>query len=138
VLPTFEFDKEKAKFRTWLGRLVRNAVIDFVRSEKKHHEDRSSGEFLEEHEDPQATNDLDDIIQKEWENNMVRLAFEAIRPKFSERAIKALEMSLQGASIEEISEKIGIKENSAYKLRNRAKKHLILEVQRLREELEQT
>jgi RNA polymerase sigma-70 factor (ECF subfamily) len=136
AFPNYEYDDQQAKFRTWLGRVVRNAVIDLVRSEKKHLKSKGNDELLAECEDPKSSHELEGVIQKEWQQHIIRLAFDSIRSKFSDRAITALELTLQGKSIEEISEALEMKENSAYKLRNRAKKHLMLEVERLRKELE--
>jgi len=33
-LPTFQLDKNQGRFRTWLWRITRNAVIDHVRRRK--------------------------------------------------------------------------------------------------------
>ena len=76
------------------------------------------------------------MIEREWEAYVANLAMENVRPLFSERAIQAFSMSLDGRSMADISQELGIKENSAYKLRNRVKARVIAEVRRLTNELE--
>ncbi|MBF0197014.1 MAG: sigma-70 family RNA polymerase sigma factor [Planctomycetes bacterium] len=136
ALPGFHYDQEKAMFRTWLGTIIRNAVIDYFRSEKKHSKNKEFDELCAEFEDTKSKDRVEAMIQQEWERHVIKLALDNIRPKFSEQAMIALEMTLAGKSIEEISAALGMKENSAYKLRNRIKKSLMVEVQRLREEIE--
>jgi RNA polymerase sigma-70 factor (ECF subfamily) len=132
-LPDFELDKTQAKFRTWLGSIIRNLVIDYFRSEKKH-ANNVSDEILETIANPSSA--INAMIEKEWELHITKLALSQIESKFSAQAIRAFTMSLQGISIEDIAQELEIKENSAYKLRNRVKKYFISEIENLRNNLE--
>ena len=135
ALPSFEVDPSRAKFRTWLSTIIRNAFYDFVRSEKNHALSSGTEELLNAYQDPKSSHVVE-MIEKEWERHIVKLAFIQVRSKFTDRAVRALEMTLKGKDIKEISETLDMKENSTYKLRNRAKKFFLAEIYRLREELE--
>lgn len=134
VMPDFEFDKKKAKFRTWLSFVIRNTVIDFYRQKKSGGKEVSI-ETPEIIEDPQCS--IESMIEREWQIHITKLALANIASKFTERAFKAFKMHLNGSSMQEISEEFNIKENSSYRLVNRVKKYFILEINNLKENLEQ-
>jgi len=133
VMPDFDFDKNKAKFRTWLSYVIRNTVIDFYRLKKKQSAQKliDTPDFVE---DPNCS--IESMIEKEWQIHVTKLALESISEKFTERAINAFKMHLNGESIQKISEELNIKENSSYRLVNRVKKYFILEINNLKENLE--
>jgi RNA polymerase sigma-70 factor (ECF subfamily) len=64
------------------------------------------------------------------------MAMKNIKGLFSERALVVFDLFLDGKSIEAISQQVGIKENSVYKLKNRVKARLKQEVDRISQELE--
>lgn len=137
-LPNHIYDKDRARFRTWLSRLIRNQVLDHIRATqrrtRKHAavaEDETVGRL------PTITEpDVERIIQKEWEVHIVQLALNNISSLFSERAIEAFSMSIDGTSTAQIAEHLDVKPNSVIKLKNRVKERLIIEIQHLRNELE--
>jgi RNA polymerase sigma factor (sigma-70 family) len=139
-LPNHSYDEERAKFRTWLTRLIRNRTIDHIRHlrglARKHQEvaeDVSTERFPVVSE-----SEVEAIVHKEWEVHLLKLGLKNIEPLFSERAIEAFLMAVDGVSTTEIAEKIGVKPNSIIKLKNRVKERLILEVKQLRKDLETT
>ena len=137
-LPNHIYDKERARFRTWLSRLIRNQVLDHIRATQ-----RRTRKHAEAAEDKTvdsipviAEPDVEKIIQKEWEVYVVQLALKNISSLFSERAIEAFSMSIDGQSTAQIAEHLGVKPNSVVKLKNRVKERLVKEIQHLRNELE--
>ncbi|MBF0198073.1 MAG: sigma-70 family RNA polymerase sigma factor [Planctomycetes bacterium] len=139
-LANFEIDHDKAKFRTWLSRVTRNTVIDYLRHEKR--KDKLFSDVHDEQLDDTRNDsnmnegEIEQIIEKEWMTHITKLALKNISAKFSHQAIQAFTMSLHNMDISQISDKLGIKENSVYKLRNRVKKHMTAEIKNLRQELE--
>jgi RNA polymerase sigma-70 factor (ECF subfamily) len=136
-LPNFIYDQDRAQFRTWLGRLIRNQVLDHIRSTerrtRKHtaiEEDATSGIHV------MAEPDLEKIIEKEWKLHIVQLALKNISSLFSERAIEAFRMSVAGESTAQIAAHFDVKPNSVVKLKNRVKERLVIEIKHLRTELE--
>lgn len=137
-LPSHIYDKDRARFRTWLSRLIRNQMLDHVRSGqrriRKHAAavDDETAEYSFVITEPEVGK----IIQSEWEVYIVKRALNNISTLFSERAIEAFSMSMGGKSTAQIAEKLGVKPNSVIKLKNRVKERLIREIRHLRDELE--
>ncbi|MCM8531604.1 MAG: RNA polymerase sigma factor [Lentisphaeraceae bacterium] len=139
TLPELNYDRDRARFRTWLSHLIRNKVIDYFRKEKRI--SKKQERVQEESEVDKASKivsepELENIIRKEWEVYIVKLALQNISSLFTDRAIEAFQLGMDGVKTVDIAAKIGIKENSVIKLRNRVKQRLIKEIQHLREELE--
>jgi RNA polymerase sigma factor (sigma-70 family) len=132
-LPRFEVDAERAKFRTWLSTLVRNTVLNQIKKEQKQNKIRQE---LEPQVDPNQA-ELDQMVQKEWELHISRLALENISQRFTGKAMDVFKLSLKGKSIDAICSELSITPESAYTLKNRVKKYLVREIKRLRTELEQ-
>ncbi|NQZ56658.1 MAG: RNA polymerase sigma factor [Lentisphaeraceae bacterium] len=130
-LPNFETDPERAKFRTWMSRLVRNTVFDQLKKEYKQLKIREDIPIAQI-----SPPELEDIIRREWEIHLSRLAIKNISERFTGKAMQVFELSLAGHSIDDISHQLSISKDSAYTLKNRVKKYLIREIKRLREELE--
>ncbi|MDF7826781.1 RNA polymerase sigma factor [Pontiellaceae bacterium B12227] len=137
-LPNHIYDKDRARFRTWLSRLIRNQVLDHIRTTQRRtrkHVAAAGDETIDSM--PMITEpDVEKIIQKEWEVHIVQLALKNISSLFSERAIEAFSLSIDGKSTVEIAEQLGVKPNSVTKLKNRVKERLMKEIKHLRTELE--
>jgi RNA polymerase sigma factor (sigma-70 family) len=138
-LPELEYDEKRARFRTWMSHLIRNKVIDHFRKVKRLSAKQDmilgeKGNLTAIVSEP----DLEEIFKKEWESYIVELAMQRISGHFSERAMQAFQMTMENISYARIGEELGIKENSAIKLKNRVKTRLIKEIQMLKLELEFT
>lgn len=137
-LPSHIYDKDRARFRSWLSRLIRNQVLNHMRAvqrrDNKHTmaAEDSSLEVLPSHAEPE----VEKIVRQEWEVYVVKLALKNISSLFSEGAIRAFTMSMEGKSSAQIAEELGVKPNSVVKLKNRVKVRLAEEIQYLRSELE--
>ncbi len=136
-LKKFEVAPDRARFRTWLSTLIRNTVIDYIRSKKSY--ERKTEKAIEEFNNSAhiiSQSEFDEIVKNEWEQYITQTALENIRKHFSGDAISVFEMSLDDVSIDEIAKAHNIKYDSVRNLRNRVKKKLIAEIQRLKSELE--
>lgn len=137
-LPNFEIDSSRARFRTWLSTVIRNTAITYFNQQKNHDFKNSDIDLSDEKYEHLLArdDDMDKIVQKEWEKHICNLAMAKIKPLFSPRAMEVFDMFLHEKSIEEISAAVGIKENSVYKLKNRVRARLKEEVHNLCRELE--
>jgi RNA polymerase sigma-70 factor (ECF subfamily) len=137
-LPNHIYDKDRAQFRTWLSRLIRNQVRNHYRTTKRR--DRKHAAMVETGEEDYIAvvtePEVERIIQQEWEVHIIQLAIENIKQLFSERSIKAFSMSIDGFDTTEIADHLGVKPNSVVKLKSRVKARLVKEIHRLRNELE--
>ena len=134
-LPKFEYDQEKAKFRTWLSRIVKSKLIDQYRKTKSQ---RQLKEKIKEQtiEEPLNEPEIDQIIEKEWEVHLIKLALKNLASQVNESSFKLFEYSLNGMSDSEIAEKLSMQVSSVNRQKNRLKKRLSQEVANLRYEIE--
>ena len=131
------YRQDKARFRTWLGTVVRNAALNHIKKERLRlqRDERFSESQGRMHGGIPATEpELDRIIEREWEVYIVNLAMDRAREAFQGKAIEAFELDRQGLGLEAIAERLGITKASANTLRNRVKNCLLKEIRLLLEE----
>jgi RNA polymerase sigma factor (sigma-70 family) len=132
-------DVEEIKhFRAWLSTITKHFVIDFIRKRTR---EAKRLEKVEQDATLSYVNsirlpDVERIAEKEWQLHITNLALDKIEPLFSGQATEVFRLSLQGLEIKDIAKKLGLQENSVYRLKNRVKKKLLLQIEELREELE--
>ncbi|EDM26419.1 probable RNA polymerase sigma-H factor [Lentisphaera araneosa HTCC2155] len=129
-----KYDKEKASFRNWMGAVIRNTTLNYYR--KQANQAKRDAEKMNEYIDSTPPSELDLIIEKEWKSYICDLAFEKMKSLFSGNAIDVFDLSMQGLSSEEIAEKLNLKKDSVYVLKNRVKKKFMDEVRVLVTQLE--
>lgn len=135
-LPGYEYRREKAKFRTWLGTIIRNTVIDYYNKVK-----RSGGDKFELFENSVLNikeSEIEKVIKEEWLRYLTEFAMDRIRSIFSGQAIEVFKLSLTGNSGREIAAKLNITEESVFVLRSRVKGRIKKEIEKLRSEIEFT
>ncbi|MBF0199619.1 MAG: sigma-70 family RNA polymerase sigma factor [Planctomycetes bacterium] len=130
-LARFEIDSARAKFRTWMSRVLRNTVLDYLKRERR--QPRATEIFPDEHS---TESELDELIQREWEIHLSRIALKNVSKRFTGTAIQVFEKSLEGTPLDEICSEYDLTPGSVYTLRNRVKKYVMLEITRLQERLE--
>ncbi len=131
----FQYDRERGRFRSYLGRVVANAV---------HTHRTRSGPELESLDPkihasslPQEAAELDDIWQEEWRNHHVRLAFQWTRSQTSERDLRIFESLLAGHSVREVADQESATEAAIYKVKQRVRNLIRQQIQsQLRDEKE--
>jgi RNA polymerase sigma factor (sigma-70 family) len=134
-LPTFEFDSGKARFRTWLSRIVRNRTLNYIRDNAKHKQKTQSCEpdVMDMHR--VELPEIEKIAAREWKEYIARMAWDNIRVNFTENVCECFVMVSCGTPVKEVCEKLGISENSAYVYKKRVKDPLMREIRRLEEVL---
>lgn len=130
------YDAEKARFRTWLGVVVRNAVYDQFAENKRRgklldHE-LESMQRLESENAPE----IERLIEQEWAQHVTSLALQRIEKVFSEEAVKSFTMSADGASAKDIAAELNLTVDSVYTLKSRVKARFIKEVKAVIDEVE--
>lgn len=131
-----DYDRSKARFRTWLSAVIRNAALVYFRKKKSHlNRIRVFGEEckIEMMDQP---SDIDRRIEAEWEEYVAELAMERVRSVFQGQAMAVFELGMEGLSAAEVAEQTGLSVASVYTLRKRVKKRLYLEIRALVAELE--
>jgi len=129
------YDRSKAKFRAWLGSVIRHAALAHIRKQRRNH--RQLAEYLREtgHGPAASVPELEALIEQEWVTYIATMALDRVRKVFCGRAVDVFELGLQGLPAAEISERTGLAVSSVYTLRKRVKKRLYLEVRAITSEL---
>ena len=136
-LPSFDKNRKGAKFRFWLARVTRNQAINFLRKKQAENRkiDKASEEDLSDF-DQVCDPEIEELTRKEWEIFITNRAMDNIRPHFSEKALESFALSRKGMKAQEVSEKLGVSQDSVYKYMSRIKLKLIEEIKHLKNELD--
>ena len=126
------------RFRNWLSTVTSNCVKDFIRKRAAAAErlEVASRDDTLSYLHAIALPDIDRIAEKEWGTHLANMAMERIEGAFSKKAVQSFMMSLEGVPAPEIAQKLDIKLNSVYRLKNRVKERLAEEIELLRSQLE--
>lgn len=130
------YDSEKARFRTWLGVVVRNAVYDqFTLTQRRRQLEEQELESMRRLEKEPAS-EIEQLIEQEWAEYVTSLAMERIEKLFSNEAVKSFTMSLDGVSAKDIAAELNLTTDSVYTLKSRVKSRFIKEIKAVIDELE--
>ena len=130
------YDSSRARFRTWLSSVIRNAALVHFRKQKI---SQARIRILGEEQNMESMiqpSDIDRRIEKEWAAYVANIAMKRVREVFRGRAVEVFELGLDELSAAEIAAKTGLSVSSVYTLRKRVKKRLYLEIRALVAELE--
>lgn len=134
-LPEFEYEPKKGKFRSWLCLMIQNTTYTYFSSTGAERE-RIHKYFLEH---PPSTSDSDPLLKlmnQEWKSYLTKQALANIEKHSSSQSISIFKRMLNGESAALLAKEFNLKENSIQRIKNRTRDKLMLEVARLREELE--
>lgn len=124
-------DPSRARFRTWLSRVIRNAALNVIRQSKP---DRGTGDSewvrrLSRVEDEQ---DGADVLEQEYQKELFRKAARDIEPEFAEDTWQAFWLTaVEGREITEVARQLSKKVGSIYAARSRVIRRLRQQVQLL-------
>jgi RNA polymerase sigma factor (sigma-70 family) len=126
VLQTFQLSPERGRFRSYLGRVVGNAI---QRHQSRPHR---TAELLEPDLESLAPSvvprQLDSLWESEWTDYHLRRALGAIRQSVEPRSIEVFERLLRGAAVEEVAHDMSCSVDAVRKVRQRIKNRLRAEI----------
>lgn len=141
-MPGFRYDRSSGSFKSWLRAVTRSRLHVFWRTQKGSREllrEPFSGDASAEVEamaDPSA-DALDQVWQREWEDNLLNTAMRRVRARVSSRHLLIFRLSTSGeASAAQVARKLGVNLPQVYLARHRVGRLIQAEVQRLRTEME--
>jgi RNA polymerase sigma factor (sigma-70 family) len=142
-MPKFQYDPKRGSFKSWLRRVTRSRISVFRRraeaKEPPLPEPPLDGEDMRVWEsvpDP-AGDAVDEIWQREWEENLVKAALRRISSKVSAEQLLIFELAALGdISLKQVARKLGVSMMQIYLARHRVGKLFKAEVTRLRKETE--
>ena len=131
----FDQNRKNVKFRSWLGSVIRNEALNYIKSQKKWTNMKTidSDQPLTGEE---VDSETDELIEKEWQAFLCEKIMEHMGQLFSGRAMEVFSMTVEGENAETISEKLDIKVETVYKLRSRVKAKFKRELKELRDKIE--
>ncbi|MFC5049729.1 RNA polymerase sigma factor [Rubritalea spongiae] len=135
-LPAFDYNSQKGKFRSWLWLMIRNTAFNHLSSQHKQQERVELYFTSDDQSNKEISPELEKLMQEEWKAFITLQAMTALRGKFAEKNIEIFRESLKGTPSDELAERFNIKRNTVNRVVSRIKERLIIEVARLRQDLE--
>lgn len=132
-LPSFEYKPNKAKFRTWVYSVTKNTAISHIRSQSS---EQKRIELYFTEEEGAKTSEFDTLFMQEWQQFISSKALEKIKEDFTPQSIAIFKQCLQGAKTTDLAKEYSLQPNSIIRIKNRVKEQLMLEITKLRTELE--
>ena len=120
VIEQHEHDPKRAKFRTWLGRVAHNAILDALTRGKP---DRGSGDsalqaLLTGHES--HTGPDSDLLRLEYRREVFRWAAGQVRKEFRQATWNAFWLTaVEGRAVEVVAEELAKSRGAIYNARSR-------------------
>jgi RNA polymerase sigma factor (sigma-70 family) len=130
-LLTVELGRDHARFRTWLGTVIRNTFYTHC-SQAASRKRRETNAAVDDAVPP----DIDDIIESEWQKHIIALVIGRLNASFSGKAMDVFTMTLDGKSVDDIAAELELTKDSVYVLRNRVQSRFRKETRQLRSYLE--
>ena len=144
-MPNFRYEPARGSFKSWLRVVTRSRISVYRRTEKAGDAlireplpgDVSEAESpLEQFPDP-AADALDEVWQREWEENLLSAAFRRLRSKVSAQQLLIFRLATPGdLPLTQVAKKLNVSLAQVYLARHRVGKMLKAEVQKLRRETE--
>ena len=114
-LPTFKYDREKGRFRSYLTGLVNWRVVDRLKASKRDAELKAN--FWEE---AKAAGGDDDFSEREWQQVALEEALRRIKPEVRPEHYAAFVASaVEGQDTDVVTKLYGISRDSLYQIRKR-------------------
>ena len=144
-MQNFRYEPARGSFKSWLRVVTRSRISVYHRSAKAGDAlirepfpgDGGEGESaLEQLPDP-AADALDEVWQREWEENLLSAAFRRLRSKVSAQQLLIFRLATAGdLPLTQVAKKLGVSLGRVYLARHRIGRLLKAEVQRLRRDTE--
>ncbi len=135
AIQRFEPDGERAKFRTWLGRIARNLMADFCAGRAKRSVTQAISDSWLEDVVAQSEPAIDDAFENEYRRSIFRLAANRVRQRVASVTWEAfVATAIAGEPAAEAAARLELSVGSLYVARCRVLKLLRCEVELLESE----
>lgn len=142
-MPKFRYEPARGSFKSWLRVVTRSRISVYRRTEKaagalicEPLPGQQGGEALEQVPDP-AAEVLDEVWQREWEENLLNAAFRCLRSKINAQQLLIFRLATTGElPLRLVARKLDVSLAQVYLARHRVGKLFKAEVERLRRETE--
>ena len=131
-LRAFEYDPSRGRFRSYLGRAVRNAVSEYFSRPSRGQTPLDSNVLAVQ---PAPDDGSDDTWEREWMDHHYRLAMKTIRASFDAKSVEVFDRLLDGETVETVAGKFEMSAQAVHKVKQRIRNRMKELIQRqIREE----
>lgn len=129
------YDPDRGRFRTWLGRVVKNALNDFLRSQQRRHFQGVGDSWAQSILDSaEAGEDLAQAMDEEFERELLAEAKVVVQQRVEPSSWQAFILTaLESWEPASVATHLGMTVTAVYMARHRIQKMLAREIARLEE-----
>ena len=113
-LPSFEYNKSRGKFRSWLSLVTSNTARTYYRGHNK-----KLKLFSDEDSDQKIDAEIERICEEEWKKFVADMAWKKVSQTLSEQLKNCFELLSQGVEIKEVASQLDMPYNTAVVYRRR-------------------
>ena len=124
ALRSFQYDRTKGRFRSYLGRAVRNAVFQIRQCPPGRGIPLQINEGALESHALNVRDSEDTLWDKHWCEHHLRRAFEALRRSHSPKSIEVFDCLLAGGSVSEVANQFELTVAAVKKIKQRVRDRL--------------
>lgn len=123
VMPQFRYSPQRGTFRSYLGQVVRRAVIEF-------HEHRRPNQRpltiknIEAIAAPSDQEQLDEQWESQWIAHHYRLAMDSIRATYEPKSMAVFERLIAGETVEDVAAAFSLSQQAVHKIKQRIRDRL--------------
>lgn len=123
AMPGFRYDRERGRFRSYVGRAVDNAIRGAGKIRDRRPEPSESG--IEPGGDPGSRDEPpDEAWEREWMLHHYRKALRSLRRTFDPRSLAVFEALLTGATLDDQARASGTTADAVRKVRDRVRQRI--------------
>lgn len=119
ALRNFTYDPQRGRFRDYLGRIVRNAVVKLKARPIRRAVDLDS--YVRTMLDTEDGGATDSVWEQEWVDHHYRLALRTLRETYDPRSVEVFEKLIDGKTVASIAEEFGMSQQAVHKVKQRAR-----------------
>jgi RNA polymerase sigma factor (sigma-70 family) len=127
-IPDFDYQPHYSKFRTWICRITRNKVVDYIRRSTSESRKREGVNI-----DEVTLPEVEAIAEREWKAHVTDTAWNNIQSEFQENVLECFKLLKQGKSAKDVAEALDIAESSVYVYSKRVREKFMKEIRNLNE-----
>ena len=108
-LPEFDYDQNVGRFKNWLAQITRNIVMTYQRGRAR---EQNKIQSFQESFAELAEKDFELLFEKQWKITIGEMAWQNIKSRFPEDAVKCFDLLNTGMKNKEISSQLKLKANT--------------------------
>lgn len=122
ALRSFEYQPSRGRFRSYLGRSVRNAI--FEQKARPNHRHQPLDSTVMATQPAEDAGEADDLWEREWMDHHYRLAMESIRETFDAKSIEVFDRLLEGEGVESVAAAFDMSTQAVHKVKQRVRNRM--------------